>query len=251
MRTGGRLSRVAKDLLLNNAARLAPVARAIPGFGPYLYQADHPLLALLEAYEVDEVIDVGANAGQFAARLRLLGYRGRIVSFEPIRAVFERLSQRAARDPGWDAVHTAIGAAPGEAEINVLQDTALSSILDPSSELAEHDPATAIAYSEPVTVQPLDALVPADGRRRFLKVDAQGYEGRILDGAERLLNECLGAELELSLATPFYAGESPAADLRARLAAKGLTEVVLNPLSHTLRWGTLVQADAIFWRLSG
>jgi FkbM family methyltransferase len=245
------VARQAKEIVLDNAARLAPLTGRVPGIAAYLYQHDHPLLALIERYGVDEVLDVGANQGQFAAKLRLLGYRGRIVSFEPVSAAFERLRARAAHDRSWDVVHTAVGDARGEAEIHVTANTALSSMLSPSEEFADRDPDAAVVYSERVPVDTLDALVDAGARgHTVIKIDAQGSEASILDGARRVLDGCAGVELELSLRTPFYEGEGSADELRARLEAHGLTEVVLNPLSHTLRWGDLVQADAIFWRLA-
>ena len=38
---------------------------------------------LVELYGIDLFTDVGAKVGTFAAQMRLHGYSGRIVSFEP------------------------------------------------------------------------------------------------------------------------------------------------------------------------
>ena len=86
----------------------------------------HPLgqrMRLLRHYGVTVVLDVGANEGQYGRELRLAGYKGRIVSFEPMAAPFAKLATAARSDPGWDVVQLALGEANAETEINVSRNS--------------------------------------------------------------------------------------------------------------------------------
>ena len=77
------------------------------------------------------VLDVGANRGQFAKRLRLAGYTGRIVSYEPVAEHHGALTEAAADDPAWFVNPWALGDQNGTAEINVVPGT-MSSMLSAS-----------------------------------------------------------------------------------------------------------------------
>jgi SAM-dependent methyltransferase len=57
---------------------------------------DEPdLVAFLISRNVDLVLDVGANVGQFGTDLRRYGYKGEILSFEPLPAMFVILTDKA------------------------------------------------------------------------------------------------------------------------------------------------------------
>lgn len=65
-------------------------------------------IALLNRNNVEVVLDVGANLGQYAMDLRRFGYTGRIMSFEPVKACFDRLLATSANDYDWTAHRIAL-----------------------------------------------------------------------------------------------------------------------------------------------
>jgi len=87
------------------------------------------LVQVLTRQAVDTVIDIGANEGQFGRRLRGGGYRGRILSVEPIPSVRERLESAVSDDPDWTvAPAMALGAEPGRQSLAVAEASDMSSL---------------------------------------------------------------------------------------------------------------------------
>ena len=169
------------------------IHRVGPGRSPDL--AD-----FLFARRVDVVLDVGANLGQFALGLRDRGYRGKIVSFEPIDSVFRELKAVAERDGNWQTHNFALGAVPGRAVLNVSRRSEFSSILEQSPAALRFDATAAVQRQEEVTVACLDDLfAPFRDQIVFLKIDTQGYERPILEGAREVLSQVVGVQLELPL----------------------------------------------------
>ncbi|HUN58304.1 MAG TPA: FkbM family methyltransferase, partial [Candidatus Binataceae bacterium] len=85
------------------------------------------LREMLNDLKITEVLDVGANAGQFAVALRCIGFRGAIASFEPIPEVFEAISMKMARDANWSGHNLAIGDREAVLELNVMASSVYSS----------------------------------------------------------------------------------------------------------------------------
>jgi hypothetical protein len=78
----------------------------------------HVLLDVFQKLSINCVIDVGANHGQYGATLRALGYKGWIVSVEPVQSSFDQLVKLAVSDASWKTLRYALGAANGQSEIN-------------------------------------------------------------------------------------------------------------------------------------
>ena len=98
--------------------------------GPDLVLRDH-LALLFDRYAVDCVLDVGANRGQYGHELRQAGYRGRLMSFEPVEHLCRELQQAAAGDATWSAHCMALGRETGAFDINVTRHDVFTSFRAP------------------------------------------------------------------------------------------------------------------------
>ena len=75
----------------------------------------------LKSRNASLVLDVGANLGQYAKSLRADGYQGRIVSFEPIKAVYSELANHMSGDKSWSGRNYGLGYYRSREIINVSQ----------------------------------------------------------------------------------------------------------------------------------
>jgi FkbM family methyltransferase len=169
---------------------LKRVGRDIVRFQPHL-------IDFLNHRGIDQVIDVGANTGQFAAELRKERYRGHIISLEPIAKVFEVLRRNSASDPKWTALNVAAGARSETAQISVSENTVFSS-LNRTTPIAEaFDPQARVVAIETIQVRRLDELFKDLPGSIFLKIDTQGYEAQVLAGGGDFMKRVLGVQMEL------------------------------------------------------
>ena len=157
---------------------------------------------LLAKLEIDCVLDVGANRGQFARHLRAIGYRGRIVSFEPNPEEFAKIQRSFSSDPAWSGHPIALGKKTGALQLKIVPElTVLGSFLD-----LQNTPLKLV--TEEVEMRRLDEVFPslmasAAGAKVFLKMDTQGYDLNVFHGAEGCLNEIRGLVSEISV-QPLY-----------------------------------------------
>jgi len=208
------------------------------------------LAKLLELQRIDEVFDVGANAGRFGRHLRAAGYRGRIVSFEPLAVPLARLREVAARDGGWEVVPVALGERNGPAEIHVAGNVESSSFLPMLPRHLESAPHSAYVGTERVAMLTLATALERHARpgsRLFLKLDVQGYEWRILQASADALGRVSCLQVEAAM-VPLYEGEALIEELLADLRKRGLVPAAIDPAYSDQRTGQMLQADCVFLR---
>jgi FkbM family methyltransferase len=206
-------------------------------------------LRLLRGERVTAVLDVGAHTGAYAESLRRTGYRGRIISYEPMRAAFAQLEDRAAGDPSWTCRPVALGAEAGTADLHVAADRESSSLLAPLPALTVAAPQARHEVDERVTVVTLDSerdrWSPDD--RLFLKLDVQGYEAQVLQGAAKTLDAVRAIEMELSL-DALYDGQALLPEQLETLRAQGFELVSLENVFVDQQVPRLLQVDGLFAR---
>jgi FkbM family methyltransferase len=219
--------------------------------------ASHPLARrkqLMRTYGIDTVLDIGANSGQFARQLRNdLGYRGKIVSFEPVKSAYSELERSARDDEKWQVFNYGLGDVEQRCEINVAGNSQSSSILDMLPLHLDSAPQSRYMGKEVIEVRTLDSVFDSLGLESnhiYMKVDTQGYEQRVLQGAQGVLPRIGTIQVEMSLA-PLYAGELPFNELCPLLIGQGYTLVAIENGFADPDSGRLLQADGIFHRFAG
>lgn len=128
------------------------------------------------------VFDVGANQGEYAEIFAREG--ARVLAIEPNTAFHVRLtalSRMLAIEPRF----TAVGDAPGEAELNVCSTPGYSTLVDRNADWIATSPDYADVtwtHSLKVPVTTLDLLAKEFGEPEYVKIDVEGFELNVLRG---------------------------------------------------------------------
>ena len=203
-------------------------------------EMSYHLRELFSTQHVTCAVDVGANEGQYRNFLRRrCGYEVLIISFEPVREVFNIIQQRAKSDSNWLVFNCALGARSGKLEINVMQDSHFSSFLSPNlAEIDRPDIKTknVIARRQEVQVRTVpEALADVgsehDLSRVYLKMDTQGYDFEVLRGAGTALDRVVALQTEVPV-KPLYEGMVTFSGAIAELAHYGYEVTGLYPVTR-------------------
>lgn len=209
------------------------------------------LARFLHEFAIDCVFDVGANAGQYARRLRQSGYRGEIVSVEPIPRLAAQLRVDAARDPHWFVEAIALDESEADVTFNVMASSVFSSLKRPNSaQTNRFDSLNVVAETVEVHTQRLDALYDAyvaklGFARPFLKMDTQGNDLAVARGAGNRLRLFAGLQSELSF-TALYEQQSGYREVLDFYESAGFILTNLMP-AESWNFPALIEADCIMF----
>ncbi|MFT5421864.1 MAG: FkbM family methyltransferase [Candidatus Endobugula sp.] len=199
--------------------------------------ANTHLINLINHYNIDLVLDVGANNGGFGTALRTEGYKGDIHSFEPVSKTHHELTKITAQDAKWQVHKLALGETCSEQSINVTESSDLASFLD-ASEFGKHvyKQNLTVAHQEIVTVSTVDEFLANEiddlkERKIFLKMDTQGYDTYVIKGASASMNLICCVLSEISF-FPLYEGMPHYLESLNTYENLGLAVTGLYPISR-------------------
>ena len=182
------------------------------------------LLMIRAAEWADCFLDVGANVGYFSLLMAACGDSGlTCYAFEPVKAVFDRVVASVADNGFGDRVHVqhaAMGAAVGEAEVRLHRQGSGGSSLCTRFPNPDDDS----GIRETIRTTTLDTFLDEHQlapQRGVVKIDVEGLEGRVLDGAEGYLTADRPPVVLIETFRRSLFGESHDAEVLGRLRGWG------------------------------
>lgn len=152
---------------------------------------------IIHQLSIDCIIDVGANRGQFADIMRRIGFRGMIISFEPVKNDFEILSDSFRKDINWRGVQLALGDFDGTVCMHV---NPLYSVMSSILPFLDDSP----TVIESVGIKRLDHIIPDllpdwNTHNILLKIDTQGYDLNVFRGSLGCMNNIMALRSEITM----------------------------------------------------
>jgi len=205
---------------------------------------------LFERYKINKVLDVGANVGNYGLNLKKSGFNGKIISFEPLSKTFIELEKKSHKYKDWNSINIALGDFNGNTEINIANNNDSSSILDMLPAHLESAPYSKYIGKEKIQVKTLDSIYEdlcIGEDVVYLKIDTQGFEKQVLDGAIKSLSKIKGLQVEMSL-VPLYSDSITYIEMINFLKKNNFILHSIEPGFFDQASGKLLQFDGIFYK---
>ncbi len=227
--------------------------KIISKFSKYssIYENSFDLIKIMNFYNIDLVLDVGASWGGYAKNLRRFGYKKKIISFEPVTVSYNKLLKNSSDDTLWQ-IHSKViisDKAENKMIINVSKDFDNSSVLYSTDLHTENHKDAKFTHQEQVKSEKIDNLFNnycANENNLMLKIDVQGSEMNVLNGAEKNLKKFKLVQIEVSI-QPMYEGQILWSDILKFMMDKNFDIWTIYPGYKKKSIGQLYQFDVIFY----
>jgi len=200
---------------------------------------------------ITRLLDIGSHAGQFAKRMRKLGYNGMIYSVEPQAKAHALLRQNAQTDVRWiPLTRQAAGSAPSLLKLNISENSWSSSLLPVHNNHLRAEPSTRTIAQEEVHIARTADLLHESviAQVDAVKIDVQGYESQVLEGLRSLIDQVQLLLVEMSLVECYVGGPDLFAVDRMIVDDLGFKRVSFEPSYYDDTTGTVQQYDGIYVR---
>jgi len=219
----------------------------------FIENFDYRLKYFLDINNIDCVIDIGANIGQYAKHLRRIGFKKNIISFEPLNHAYKILENKSKKDSKWQSINFGIGDKDEISEINISKNSYSSSILEMSSIHSNSAPDSIYLSKQKINIKKLDNLDLIKNLKYeniFLKVDAQGYEDKVINGSINIMDKIKGLQIEMSL-KELYKGQVLFDELYKIITNLNFELWDIKRGYSDSKSGKILQLEAIFKKING
>lgn len=197
--------------------------------------------------EIDTVLDIGANTGQFTKTVLALLPKANIYSFEPLPDCFDKLNEFASRYSNIKVFNTGLGDRSGVMRFERNDASPSSSFLMMTDIHKEAFPYTEKSRTVDVNISKLDDMCENIdlGMSLFVKIDVQGYEDKVLQGGEKTVKKAKLVIVETSF-VPLYESQPLFDDIYKTFSEWGFVCIGMIDQLSDPRTGQILQGDAIF-----
>lgn len=219
------------------------------GFDFHKFRPQASKLDYLRTLNINTVLDIGANIGQFAKEIRRIIPEAYVYSFEPVKECFEELNANMRDDKAFKSFNFALGKKEKAAIINKSSYTPSSSFLIMSNIHKDLFPFAQDHSKEKVTIKKLDDIATDLNLEKeiLIKVDVQGFEDKVLSGGINTFSGAKVVLLETSF-TPLYEGQPTFDNLYEKLKSLGFKYYGNLQQKVNKYTGEIISEDSIFIR---
>lgn len=200
-------------------------------------------------FDINILLDVGANTGQFAEKIIIYGYKKKIISFEPISKAHKELNLKSKKYKNWEIYkRVGVGDKKGVKILNISKNSVSSSILEINKKHLVDEPNAMTVSRKKINLVTLNDVLKKNFNEKhkiFLKIDTQGFEKKIIKGASKVLNKIKCIMLETSI-IPMYEGEDNYIKIIEFMKKKGFYVWAIERGFSNKKTGEVNQLDIIF-----
>lgn len=196
---------------------------------------------------IETILDIGANVGQFAVTVNALLPKAQIYSFEPLTDCCEKLKVRMSACNTFTAFNLGLGDQSGNLMFDRNSYSPSSSFLKIADVHKKAFPKTKDTKTLEVKIDRLDNIAQqlAIANPFMVKIDVQGYEYKVLQGGEQTIKNARLVITETSFVT-LYDNQPLFKDIYSTLINWGFIYAGSLDQLYNPQDGRVLQADSIF-----
>jgi FkbM family methyltransferase len=213
----------------------------------------------ISSMQINCILDAGAFVGTYAKELRRLGFKGRIISFEPVPSSYALLKQNMRDDTAWTGVQVGLSDVSRMTSINTYKMGQFNSLLNLKEDSGRAYGVDVFQKNEvEIRLRRLDEILlellaqaGISSPRIFLKMDTQGHDLNVLRGSSKVSQYIVGLQSELP-AVQLYEGMTSMAAALDYYGSWGFVPIGFFPVNNTFDARQIIpEFDVLFNRFEG